>query len=283
MNYIFMRFPDGKARAFTLSYDDACRFDPKFSDIITSYGLKCTFNVNSNGEGNYGCTVDKIREYALNRGHEIAIHGYAHKALGLTRPFEGIVDVLDSRRKLESDFDMIVRGMAYADSGINRFTNTSSYEKVRSYLESLGVKYARVTKCDETDLFMLPEDFYYWMPTCHHSDEKLFEKFEKFMAFDLENSYCAGLYPRVFYVWGHSYEFEGNNNWELLTKICEKVSGHDNIWYATNGEIYDYVKAYESLEFSLDMKTVYNPTLFEIFFVVDKTPYSIKPGETLKL
>ncbi len=283
MNYVFMRFPGGKERAVTLSYDDAHPCDVEFSDIISSYGLKCTFNISSHGDGKYGCPVETIKEYALDRGHEIAVHGYEHKALGFTRPCEGIVDVLDSRRKLESDFDMIVRGMAYADSGVNRFTNTSSYEKVKNYLEYSGIKYARVTKCDDTDLFMLPEDFYFWKPTCHHADPLLFEKFEKFMAIDFVKGYCASCYPRVFYIWGHSYEFKTEEQKALLRKICETISGHDNIWYATNGEIYDYVKAYESLEFSVDMKTVYNPTLFEIFFIKDGKPYSIKPGETLKI
>lgn len=84
-------------------------------------------------------------------------------------------------------------------------------------------------------------------------------------------------------MWGHSYEFERDNNWNLLDEICEKLSGKDDIWYATNGEIYDYVEAYNSLSYSADGTIIYNPTLFEIWFDVDGKLYSIKPGETLKI
>ena len=46
MRYRFLRFPGGRDKAVTLSYDDGNRNDIKFSDIITKYGLKCTFNLN---------------------------------------------------------------------------------------------------------------------------------------------------------------------------------------------------------------------------------------------
>ena len=70
---------------------------------------------------------------------------------------------------------------------------------------------------------------------------------------------------------------------DLLCKICEKLSGNDDVWYATNGEIYEYVNAYKSLIYSADGTVVYNPTLLSVWFDVDKTLYRIEPGETLKL
>ncbi|MBO5020723.1 MAG: hypothetical protein J6D52_08675, partial [Clostridia bacterium] len=47
MKYKFIRFPEGKAKAVTLSYDDGCRADIRFSETITRYGLKATFNIPS--------------------------------------------------------------------------------------------------------------------------------------------------------------------------------------------------------------------------------------------
>ena len=91
------------------------------------------------------------------------------------------------------------------------------------------------------------------------------------------------LYPRLFYLWGHSYEFERNKNWELLDDICKKLAGRDDIWYATNIEIYNYVQAYNALVYSADSKIVYNPTLFDIWFDIDGVLYCLKSGETLKL
>jgi hypothetical protein len=74
-----------------------------------------------------------------------------------------------------------------------------------------------------------------------------------------------------------------NNNWEHMEEICRKLAFNDEIWYATNIEIYDYVTAYNSLRYSADGHIVYNPTLLKIWFVVDGAPYSIEPGETLKI
>ena len=38
LSYQFMRFPEGKNRTFTMSYDDGCVQDKRFSDVITPYG-----------------------------------------------------------------------------------------------------------------------------------------------------------------------------------------------------------------------------------------------------
>ena len=85
-------------------------------------------------------------------------------------------------------------------------------------------------------------------------------------------------------MWGHSFEFERNNNWERLEAICETLADKDDIWYATNMEIYEYVTAFESLVYSADGKKVYNPTLKELWIDDnDGTLHSIKPGETIGL
>jgi hypothetical protein len=85
----------------------------------------------------------------------------------------------------------------------------------------------------------------------------------------------------LFYLWGHSYEFESDNNWNVIEKFCEKVSGKDDIWYASNIEIYDYIDAYHRLRFSLRGNTVHNPTATTVWFEKDGKIYKILPGETL--
>ena len=42
----FLRFPGGKSRAVTLSYDDGVVQDKKLMNIFDKYGLKATFNIN---------------------------------------------------------------------------------------------------------------------------------------------------------------------------------------------------------------------------------------------
>lgn len=282
MRYRFLRFPGGKGKAVTLSYDDGCIHDKRFSDIITGYGMKATFNLNSKNL-HQQLTDDEIRHYMLNRGHEIAVHGAMHRANGVQRPIDGIKDVIDCRLELENRFDMIIRGMAYPDSGITKFENTASYDNIKRYLSDLDIVYSRTLGGDNIS-FALPTDWYAWMPTAHHDNPEIINYIDEFIEINLSpTAYCASRRPRLFYIWGHSYEFERNNNWEHLTSICEKLGKKDDIWYATNMEIYDYITAYNSLVYSADGYTVYNPTLKEIWIDIDGVMYTIKSGETIKI
>ena len=48
-------------------------------------------------------------------------------------------------------------------------------------------------------------------------------------------------------------------------------------------EICEYVKAYESVSYSVDGKLIYNPTLFTIWLIIDNKPFTIEPGKTLDI
>ena len=280
MRYRFLRFPGGLSKAITLSYDDGCTDDIRFCDRITEAGLKCTFNLTSRKMVD-AIPVETIKEKFLGRGHEIAVHGAFHRAEGNIRAIEGIKDVLECRLELEKEYGMIIRGMAFPDTGIRIFHNNASYESIKSYLKDLDIVYSRTLGGDNKD-FMLPSDWHAWMPSAHHSNPEIFEYIDEFLKIDIsEKAYGARRHPRLFYMWGHSFEFK--DKWELLDAICEKLTGHEDVWYATNMEIYEYVTAYNSLVFSADETIIYNPTLKEVWFDVDCKPYSIKPGETLKI
>ncbi len=277
IKYQFLKFPGGKSKAVTLSYDDGIVEDLRFSDVITNAGLKCTFNLNSKVLRKDGITDQQIQEKFLDRGHEVAVHGYLHTAPGCQRPIEGIKEVLNCRLELEERFDRMIRGMAYPDRGVQSFENGTSYEIIKNYLKDLGIVYARTAGATNYD-FYLPEDWHKWMPSVHHSSPDVFKCIDDF----LNIKFTKGKHgPRLFYMWGHSYEFDLNDNWDLLDKICEKLGGHDDIWYATNMEIYEYVNAYYSLVHSADASKVYNPTLHTIWFVTNGETYVIKPGETI--
>ena len=68
--------------------------------------------------------------------------------------------------------------------------------------------------------------------------------------------------------------------WFYFEKFGEKIARDDGIWHATNIEIYDYIAAYNSLVFSCDCNTVYNPSAKEVFLLGDGVDYTVKPGET---
>lgn len=286
MRYRFMRFPGGKPKAVTFSYDDGCRADARLADTLHQYGLKGTFNLNACfGEkpDDWQLSVDEIREHVLANGHEIAVHGERHRANGALTPLEGIREVLNGRLALENTFDRIVRGMAYPDSGITRFVSGMDYARVKQYLTELEIAYAR-TLGGDNDGFELPADWHAWMPTAHHVNPNVLSYIDAFLALDFsEKAYVAGLRPRLFYLWGHAYEFDRDDNWALLDEICTRLAHQDDIWCATNMEIYEYTKAYESLVFRADGSMVYNPSLQTVWFALDHQTVCIAAGETARL
>ena len=280
MKYRFLRFPEGKVKAVTFSYDDGCSQDLRTAEVFDHYGLKGTFNINSaNVIREKGLTAREIQEHILDKGHEVAVHGQLHRAPGVVRAVEGIRDILCCRLELEEMFGEIIRGLAYPDSGIGRFVNGASYEKIRAYLQELDIVYARTARGDN-NRYALPEDWYCWMPTAHHDNPQVLDWAKEFVELTLP-VHGSRKSPRLFYVWGHSFEFDRNDNWEQLTRLCEALAGRDDIWYATNMEICQYVMAYERLVYSADGLRVYNPSVQTVWFEVDGTPYRVDPGQTL--
>ncbi len=285
MKYLYLRYPQGKAKAVTFSYDDGAKYDIRFSEIMNKNGIKGTFNLNGDyiiGEDDgWHMNINEVKENILDSGHEIAVHGSRHLAPGRVLTSMALNDCLKCRIDLEETFGIIINGMAYPDSGITEMTNGNTYEEIKGYLKSAGIVYAR-TLGGDNDKFDLPEDFLAWMPTAYHINSELFDMIKKFNDLnpDDTNKYKD---PKLFYLWGHSYEFNRDNSWDRIEKACQELGNKSDVWYATNGEIYNYIKGYNSLVFSANGKTVYNPNCFEIWFNIDGETLSVKPGEMLNI
>ena len=274
MNDMTLFFPKGKTKALTLSYDDGVWQDRRLAGTLNSHGIKCTFNLNSkkalapakrtqNGVEIENIPADKINE--VYAGHEIATHSFSHPFL-TNMTDKGIYDEIHRDRfELEKITSGIVRGHAYPFGAYD--------DRVIRQLENNSITYARTVK--STDSFGFPRCFLEWHPTCHHKSPKLFETLDRFLG-----SNYQGL---LFYLWGHSYEFDTDGNWDIIEKFCEKAGGRDDIWYAANMEIYDYIMAFRSLVISADGRTVHNPSLLDVCFMSGGKPGCVKSGETLSI
>lgn len=270
MNKRFMRFPGGKAKAVTLSYDDSIEEDQELIHKLEKYNMKATFNLIPGWFVKEGKTYPAGEIYRLvteaqakkmydHPQVEIANHGNEHKYMTSLTTAEMAEDTLLCRRALERLFDRNVRGMAYPYGWYN--------EELENVLELCGITYCRTV--ESTGEFELPDNWLAWHPTCHHDDEKLMEFTEDFIRMrDIE-------FPMLFYVWGHTFEFETNGNWDRMDAFMKRISGREDIWYATNGEIYDYVKAYERLEVSIDGRRLYNPSRMPLWVEVDGKCYKV--------
>jgi len=70
-------------------------------------------------------------------------------------------------------------------------------------------------------------------------------------------------------VWGHSYEFDQDGNWELIESFWRYIGGRPDNWYATNIEIRDYMEAFERLQFTADCRIVRNPSAASVWIYAD--------------
>lgn len=202
----------------------------------------------------------------LYKGHEVAVHSLTHPFLDNLPAEEIIHEIWEDRKNIEKWFGYPVRGMAYPFGTYN--------QTVLGVLETLGIEYSRTVKQHEN--FSLPENFLEWHPTCHHVNPKLFD-----LAKDFIQNKPGNL--SLFYVWGHSYEFDVDENWELIEEFSKLISNKEDIWYATNIEIVDYLKALKNLKLSADKKLVYNPTAISLWLEVDGKVVEVKSGELVKI
>lgn len=278
MKELYIRFPQGKAKALTLSYDDGVEQDIILLQIMQKYGLKGTFNLNSGLYAKEGekfekgmihrrLSKSKAIEIFRNSGQEIAIHGLNHPYYTQIPMDAATYEIVKDRENLESQFDSIIRGSAYP------FGNTNTL--VKEALRKAGIVYSRTV--ESTHKFDLPEDWLMMPATCHHKDPLLMELGGRFVEWD------KNMNAQFFCLWGHSFEFEADNNWNVIESFAEYIGGRHDIWYATTIEICDYANAFKNLRFSYDRKIVENPTSTVIWFYQNESVIKINPGERLIL
>lgn len=227
---------NGKNKAITFSYDDGVTQDLRLIEIFDRFGLKATFNLNSELLGQpgelirEGVRVDHIKNKAedikeIYKNHEVAAHTLTHPMLTKLPDSEVIRQVEEDRKNLERLTEKPVLGMAYPGGGTN-------YDErvVRLIKENTGIKYARTTISSLS--FDLQEDLYTFKPTVYHHGnwDDMIALGKRFIALKPET-------PKLLYIWGHAYEFDINNSWEKFEEFCRSISGKDDIFYGTNSEV----------------------------------------------
>ena len=206
---------NGKMKALTFSYDDGVEQDIRLIEILDRYHLRGTFNLNpglQSPEHTFQKGSVTVRHLPLAqlpevyKNHEVAGHTNTHLHL----------EQLDDARLHEE----IHRGQAYPYGTYN--------DHVVDALREAGVRYARTTA--QTESFKLPQDLLRMTTTCRHANAHLLDLARQFAAAKPDH-------PQLFYLWGHSYEFDQVDNWELIEEFCRIVSGREDIFYGTNAEV----------------------------------------------
>lgn len=225
-----------KMKAITFSFDDGVTQDKRLIEIFDKYGLKCTFNLNSELLGKPGTLirsdvqinhnkVDMSEVNQIYKNHEIAVHTLTHPRLPGCDDQEIIRQVEQDRLNLSKLAGYDVIGMAYPCGGINNDDRVA--EIIRN---NTGVKYSRTIT--STHNFDLQENLLRFNPTVYIMErEKMWSLAKDFLSAKPER-------PMLFYIWGHSYEFDIDNSWDSFEEFCKLVSGHNDIFYGTNREVF---------------------------------------------
>ena len=226
----------GKMKAVTFSYDDGVTQDQRLIALLNKYGLKCTVNLNSEFLGTAGSliredvTVAHVKPRAIEvkniyEGHEVASHTLTHPLLTAVSDDEIVRQVENDRLALSDIVGYEVVGFAYPGGGTNYNEHVADVIK-----NNTGVKYCRTTVSSHS--FDIQSDLYRFKPTVYHHEEwnKMFELAQSFVELDTDT-------PKLFYIWGHAYEFDIHNTWDKFEEFCKIISGKQDIFYGTNREV----------------------------------------------
>lgn len=226
---------NGKMKAITFSFDDCVIQDIRLVELFNKYHLKSTFNVNSELLGKKGELVrrgvlvehNKIPSNEIKKvfeGHEVAVHTLTHPYLqNIEDENEIIRQIEEDRKNLENIMGYDILGMAYP-------CNSNNVERVAKIVkEHTAIKYARTT--DSTLSFDLQDNLYQFNPTiCNDDYDNLFRLGEEFVNLKPDT-------PKLFYIWGHSFDFDIYDDWGNFEDFLKIISDKDDIFYGTNSDV----------------------------------------------
>ncbi|MBQ5792939.1 MAG: polysaccharide deacetylase family protein [Clostridia bacterium] len=240
---------DGKPKKFfTLSLDDGITQDLKVIEILKKYNVTCvSFNINT---GLYGANwewvgtaindptiphqrfTEEELKTGIYDGYEVLVHTMNHPSLKYydKRPNQIKKEVGRDADNIEELTGVRPVGMAWP-GGDTEYTDKT----IELVLENTDIRFARGTT--STYNFELPEYFMKWMPTCSAIDPQCLTLAQQFI--DAE---CTE--DMLFYVWGHSYEFDLNNGkgYETFEQLVKMMSEAEDVYLVTNTEFYKIYK-----------------------------------------
>lgn len=230
-------------KILTLSFDDGVTQDIRFIELLDKYGIKCTFNINSELLGKDGyldingkkISHKKVLPEAVKeiyQNHEVAAHTLTHPFLTQQTAEEVTRQVEQDRQNLSKLVGYNVRGFAYPGGGVNYNAQVADV-----IAKTTGVEFARTITCSYN--FDLQSDMYTFKPTISFIKEKdkILELCREFIELRTDE-------PKLFYIWGHSYEMDINDDWDFAEKVLSMLSGKNDILYCTNTEAFDYIKTF---------------------------------------
>lgn len=267
------RYPNGKEKAFNVTYDDGVLQDREFVQLLNRYGIKGTFNLNSElmkhefawmhecGMVVKRLSVDAVKE--LYEGHEIASHTLTHPNMEGMNSEQILREMSLDKDNLESIFGKKVLGFAVP---FNYYSDL-----IAECAKIVGFEYARTS--DMSGGYTPGDDFYRWQSGIFHMSDQLDSYVDVFLETKEELALCQ--------IVGHSYDFDAERNWNKIEDIFKKVTEDDSVWFATHLEIIHYLKAMKKAE--ITDEHIYNKSNSLLWFEVDGKVCCLAAGEKFLL
>ena len=266
-------YPGGKPKAFSITYDDGVLQDVRFVQLLNRYGLKGTFNLNSQlmseefeWTHEKGIVIKRLspeKAVQLYAGHEVASHSLTHPYMHDMDESGIMYQLGKDRENLERLFRREIRGFAVPFSYYSGL--------IASCAQKCGFEYSRCS--DESYSYTPPADYYHWCAGAYHMNPRWREFANGFFTTDTELALCQ--------IVGHSYDLDTEDMWEEMENLLKRVSEDKNIMSLTNIELVHYLKDIRSVDISTDI--ISNHTETDLWFETDRGTVCVKSGGKLKL
>lgn len=252
-------YPNGKKKAFNITYDDGVIQDIRFVDLLNKYGLKGTFNLNSELMKNgftwtheSGLVIKRINPeqvVKLYKNHEVASHTLTHPYMTELSEEEILFQMKEDKKNLEALIRKEVLGFAVP------FDYYS--DLIADCAKKCGFLYARTS--EERYSYLPPETYYYWAAGVYHIMPGFSKFVDGFFETDEELALCQ--------IVGHSYDLDTENMWETMEVIFKRISEDADIVSMTNVELVRYLQAMRAAV--VTEQRIENHSDVELWFEVD--------------
>ena len=264
-------YPGGRAKAFSLSYDDGVEQDVRLVELLNRYGLTGTFNLNSqlmleqfqwiheSGMPVRRLSVDAAQ--GLYDGHEIASHSLTHPYLHTLPEQEVMRQLGEDKRQLERLFDRQVQGFALPFTDYN--------DMIACCARKCGFEYVRIS--EESGNYDPFQPKLYRRAGIFHLRPELKAFVKGFLETNRELALCQ--------IVGHSYDLDVADLWPDMEEIFCAVSRNPQVVCLTNLELVRYLEAMEHAQIS--EHEIINPTDTELWLCVGERVLTVAPGERI--
>ena len=285
MESVSFTYPGYVYKAVTFSFDDLNPNDVTVMDIFSKYGVKATFNLVTNRFSNSDSPYSPDQVRSQYEGFDTISHSYSHPHMYLTEK-----QVIDGTEVEPMTYDEVIYEIDRGQQDMlllngkdaigfvwpyHMPSERADFDEIMNHIKNdTSIKYARPIKT--TGKFTYPSDWYNWEPTCHH--DQLPNYLERFNSTEPNGEML------LLSVWGHANEFnsaykptETKVRFDELEELCKILAEHDEIWKATNTEIYLYKTAVDNAVVDYNAGTVTNNSDVAIYAVVNGNKVEIPP------